>query len=94
MCEWLKQLPWKGSNVARRSRVQIPFLLPMKYEDVKIGMRVKYVCGMRHVLFGKAGTVIKQDDVHIIKDKSYSMFWVEFDSGEIYDCMPESLKSI
>lgn len=64
----------------------------MKYEDVKIGMNVKYMRGMRHVLFNKVGVVIKQDDIHMIKKKPYSMFWVQFDSGELYDCMPESLE--
>jgi hypothetical protein len=66
----------------------------MKYEDIRVGMNVKYMRGMRHVLFNKAGVIVKQDDIHIFKNKPYSMFWVQFDSGELYDCMPESLELI
>lgn len=32
MREWLKRLPWKGSEVARLPRVRIPLLLPMTNE--------------------------------------------------------------
>lgn len=64
----------------------------MKYESIKIGIHVKYICGMRSILMNKEGIVIKQDSIHIIKNKPYSMFWVEFEDGNLYDCMPESLE--